>query len=72
VDDLVQLIVPFKRKVYEAVVAELGPLARPASDWLGPGDPQLRALARGPLSAAATTRSQTIVSNWFVCQSVVV
>jgi len=32
VDDLVQLIVPFKRKVYEAVVAELGPLARPASD----------------------------------------
>jgi len=29
VDELVGLIVPFKRAVYAAVVAELGPLARP-------------------------------------------
>jgi hypothetical protein len=32
VDDLVRLIVPFKRSVYEAVVAELGPLARARAD----------------------------------------
>lgn len=32
VDDLVRLIVPFKRSVYEAVVAELGPLARALAD----------------------------------------
>lgn len=31
VDDLVGLIVPFKRTVYEAIVAELGPLARAAA-----------------------------------------
>ncbi len=30
VTELVGLIVPFKRAVYEAVVAELGPLARPS------------------------------------------
>lgn len=29
--ELVRLIVPFKRAVYEAVVAQLGPLARPQS-----------------------------------------
>jgi hypothetical protein len=29
VTDLVSTVVPFKREVYEAVVAELAPLARP-------------------------------------------
>ena len=31
-EELVDLIVPFKREVYRAVIAELGPLVRPTAD----------------------------------------
>ncbi len=30
IDELTELIVPFKRGVYEQIVLELGPLAKPA------------------------------------------